>query len=101
MINFDALVLKAGQAAFGEPITVIIGNETIKTSGILTMTPMIASLEGNTGLQVFKTTLSVRLADFKNMPVAGNRVLLRGKYYMIENVENDGQGAASLTLKKE
>lgn len=100
MINFDALVLKAGQAAFGEPITIIIDKEEIKTSGILTMTPVIASLEGDTSLQLFKKTLSIRQAGFKNMPVVGNRVLVRGEYYVIENIEKDGQGAACLSLKK-
>lgn len=104
MINFDALVLNAGQNVFGRPIvytpkTSAPDMQAFEARGVFTSKPVTVALQEGL-FQTWDNTLSVRLSEFPVKPAQYDELVLDSVAYTVENVETDGQGAAILTLKK-
>lgn len=60
------------------------------------------SIDPDTGGKVSSTstTLGVRLSDFDEPPIAGHMFDVDGVRFRVHDVEPDGQGGASLILKR-
>lgn len=112
MIDFAALALGPGITAFGRPVTVKpLASKPIRqpfdTSGVWAVQNTSIELEAGASLNTTKITLGIRLSDWKYPPeqFAFVRVPAAGFYpdegtLWIDNINPDGQGGASLVLKR-
>ncbi|WP_267355637.1 MULTISPECIES: hypothetical protein [unclassified Methylobacterium] len=112
MIDFAALALGPGIATFGRPVTVTpLGSRPAKppfsTTGVWAVRNVDVAMGPNESLNTTTITLGIRLADWPVKPVQGMEVLVHaaGSYpdegkLWIDDVDPDGQGGATLTLKK-
>ncbi|MCJ2021068.1 hypothetical protein MKK84_27210 [Methylobacterium sp. E-065] len=112
MIDFAALALGPGIATFGRPVTVTpLASRPAKppfaASGVWSVRNVDVPLGPNESLNTTTITLGIRLADWPVRPVQGMEILVpaagsypdEGKLW-IDDVDPDGQGGATLTLKK-
>lgn len=114
MIDFDKLVLRAGQSTFARPITIepIVSQPgapvySLQADGISPLRGIwteqnidVALEEGIMSSRV--RTLDIRLIEFAIPLMQGDKVTVSGvtsPVHIIDDVDEDGQGAAKLTLK--
>lgn len=112
MIDFAALALGPGIAAFGRPVTVTptSGKTPIApfaATGVWTSRNVDLSLEGDKSMNTRVLTLGIALSAWPAPPKQGwaVRIPASGFYpdegtLWIDDVDLDGQGGATLTLKK-
>lgn len=105
MIDFDKLVLAPCQAVFGEPATFTPvasapGAPSFAGRGIYTERPVDVQLVDGSVLSSAEKWLDIRLSEIAIVPAQGDRVALRGKLFVVEDLDEDGQGGARLTLKE-
>jgi hypothetical protein len=105
VIDFDKLVLAPCQAVFGEPATFTPvasapGAPSFAGRGIYTERSVDVQLVDGSVLSSAEKWLDIRLSEIAIVPAQGDRVALRGKLFAIEDLDEDGQGGARLTLKE-
>ncbi|MCJ2053998.1 hypothetical protein [Methylobacterium sp. J-070] len=112
MIDFAALALGPGIAAFGRPVTVTqLASRPVRqpfdASGVWAVQNTNVELEAGANLNTTRITLGIRLSDWQYPPeqFALVRVPAAGFYpdegtLWIDDIDPDGQGGASLTLKR-
>lgn len=103
MIDFDDLVVSVGQDVFAKdvlytPDKSLPGASPFFARGVYSARPIFVEIEGGS-VQTLEHKLSVRLSEFAAMPAQKDALMLDGRDWIVSNVELDGQGAASLTLK--
>lgn len=103
MIDFDALVLSVGQNTFGvpityKPVTSAPGQSQFAARGVYTKRPVDVVTDHGV-LQTFEHKLSVRVNEYPAVPAQGDVLFMNNVRWLVDNVEPDGQGAASLTIK--
>lgn len=111
MIDFAALALGPGITAFGRPVTVTPLASTpprppFDTTGVWSKRNVDVPLIEGASVNTVTITLGIRLSDWDVAPVQGMaiRVPAAGFYpdegtLWIDDVDPDGQGGATLTLK--
>ena len=112
MIDFAALALGPGITAFGRPVTVTsLASSPVclpfDTTGVWTVRNTNVALEGEQSLNTTVLTLGIRLSDWTYAPeqFALVRIPAAGFYpdegtLWIDDIDPDGQGGATLTLKR-
>ena len=112
MIDFAALALGPGVATFGRPVTVTpLASQPAKppfpASGVWSVRNVDVPMELGGNLNTTTITLGIRLADWPVKPVPQMQIHVpaAGSYpdegtLWIDDVDPDGQGGATLTLKK-
>lgn len=112
MIDFAALALGPGIAAFGRPVTVtpLPARPVLPAfpaSGIWAVRNVDIPLDEGGSMNSTTITLGIRLSDWPVPPVQGMavRVPPAGSYpdegtLWVDDVDPDGQGGAMLTLKR-
>lgn len=112
MIDFAALALGPGIATFGRPVTVTpLASRPAKppfpASGVWSVRNVDVALDHGGSMNTTTITLGIRLADWPVPPAKGMeiRVPAAGSYpdegkVWIDDIDPDGQGGATLTLKK-
>ncbi|SFT11733.1 hypothetical protein [Methylobacterium sp. yr668] len=112
MIDFAALALGPGIAAFGRPVTVTpLASSPVRlpfaATGVWTVKNTSIQLEGDQSMNTTVLTLGIRLADWKYRPEQFSvvRIPAAGFYpdegsLWIDDIDPDGQGGATLTLKR-
>lgn len=112
MIDFAALALGPGIAAFGRPVTVTpLASSPARlpfdATGVWTVKNTSIQLEGDQSLNTTMLTLGIRLSDWTYEPeqFALVRIPAAGFYpdegtLWIDDIDPDGQGGATLTLKR-
>ncbi|MRI57414.1 hypothetical protein D8770_26280 [Methylobacterium sp. DB1607] len=109
MIDFAALTLGPNMAAFGRPVTVLAdgGRPAFDTTGVWAIRAADIKFVDDSSLNTTVITLGVRISDWARppkqlmalrVPAAGG-LPDEGTLY-IDDVDNDGQGGAKLTLKR-
>ncbi|MBP2494708.1 hypothetical protein ABID82_006948 [Methylobacterium sp. PvP062] len=112
MIDLAALALGPGIAAFGRPVTVTPPASTpvrppFDATGVWTVRNTNVGLEAEQSLNTTVLTLGIRLSDWTYEPeqFALVRMPAAGFYpdegtLWIDDIDPDGQGGATLTLKR-
>ena len=115
MIDFDATVIAAGQDAFARPIVVTplrsmpAPHTPYPARGVWSSRDVDIPLEDGGILSGQRPTLSIRVSEFVAQPPPGQGDLIAIPAYMttpdlgsfiIEDGDDDGQGATLLTLKE-
>lgn len=112
MIDFAALALGPGIATFGRPVTVmpvatLPKRPPFAATGVWASRPVEVDLLSNTDLNTRELTLGIRISDWAyppeqfwqvDIPTAGS--LVAEGMHWIESIKLDGQGGASLILKR-
>jgi hypothetical protein len=113
VIDLAALALGPGIAAFGRPVTVTPPaskppKPAFAATGVWTKRNVNVELGQGESLNTVTITLGIRLSDWGVEPVQGMavRVPAAGFYpdegtLWIDDIDPDGQGGATLTLKKQ
>ena len=113
MIDFDRLVLGPCQAVFGKPIIVTplvsqpgVAPYSTKPDGVSPLTgiwsvkPIDVQMEDGSIMSSQTNRLGIRLSDFA-VPIApGDKLAVDGVTYLVDDTDDDGQGATDLTLKQ-
>ena len=101
MIDFDATVLAAGQAAFGEAVTYLPGGGgALAISGIFDAHWQEEKFVGGMSVIETRPVLNVRESDLPQAPVQGELLRIRGRLYAIaEPPEADTVGDVRLFLR--
>ncbi len=104
-IDFDALVLGPCMDAFAEDITVDArasrpGEPPYAARGSYHERAVDVALTDGAILSSAEKTLGVRLSEFVVPPAQGDLMILRGATFVVEDLDEDGQGGARLTLKE-
>lgn len=101
-MDFAALVLGPALACFGDPITVMpaSGTPSYSAAGIFRAQPTDVALGDGTILSSTTYTLGIRLSDFAVPIVPDDKICVGGVAYWVDHIHVDGQGGATLTLKK-
>jgi hypothetical protein len=112
MIDFDATVLSACQAAFARPIIITPtvsqpGAPAYTARGIWTERPVEVGLEDSSVMISQDLTLGLRRSEFAVMVLQGDTVEIPAAATMprigicaIDKINTDGQGDVQLILKK-
>ncbi|MFB0491307.1 small ligand-binding sensory domain FIST [Methylobacterium sp. OAE515] len=113
MIDFAALALGPGIATFGRPVTVTPPaskppRPAFDATGVWTTRNVNVEMgPGQQSLNTVTITLGIRLSEWPVAPAQGMaiRVPAAGSYpdegtLWIDDVDQDGQGGATLTLKR-
>jgi len=113
MIDFAALALGPALTAFGRPVTVTPPasrppRPAFAATGVWGVRNVDVGLIEGESLNSLTITLGIRLADWPVAPVQGMRVnvpaagsLAAEGTHWVDRVNTDGQGGASLILKKQ
>lgn len=104
-IDFDALVLGPCMDAFAEDITVDPrvsrpGQPPYAARGSYHERAVDVALTDGAILSSAEKTLGVRLSEFEAPPVQGDLIVLRHVMFMVEDLDDDGQGGTLITLKE-
>lgn len=116
-IDFDALVLGPCMATFGEPITVDPlasqpGQAPYQSTGIFSSRSYEVSLPDGSLMMTQITTLGVQLSQFVIPPAERDVITVGGLpgsppsrpypvQYIAADVQKDGQGGMTMTLRKQ
>lgn len=112
MIDFAALALGPGIAAFGRPVTVtpvasVPVRPAFPATGVWSVKNTNLAIEGGGNLNTTDITLGIRLSDWRvppeqfalvSVPAAGG-LPAEGALW-IDDIDEDGQGGATLILKR-
>lgn len=103
-MDFDALVLGACMDTFAVDISVLPLQSQPSVApyaarGVWTVRNVDIAVEGEGILSGQNRVLGVRLSEFAVVPVPGDRVTVQGNPYLIDDVDEDGQGGAEWALK--
>lgn len=103
MVDWDALVLSPLQAVFGEPVTFISASGSPFTGmGVFDEAYREVDLAGGMAVTTETPVLGIRLSAFQSpfqaVPLQGDKLFIRGRNYVIREVQVDGHGAAKLLL---
>jgi hypothetical protein len=103
-VDFDTLVLKPAMDVFSKSMIVKpLASQPLAPSyaarGVWSKRPVDIATEGGGILSSEERKIGVRLSEFA-VPVSTlDQVQFDGEWYWIDDVDEDGQGGASLTLK--
>ncbi len=105
MIDFDALVLGPALAVFGRPVSIIPlksqgSSTTYPARGVYSERPVDIVTEGDGVLSSTNISLGIRLSEFATPPVPGDKVVIDGRTFAVDDTDDDGQGGTVLSLKK-
>ncbi len=105
-MDFASLVLGPAMAVFGQPVTVtplksVPGGIAYPAQALFAEKAVTIQLEGSDGFhQTVQPELGIRLDDFVVAPVQGDAIDMAQGAFVIFNVVLDGQGGATLVLRK-
>jgi hypothetical protein len=103
-VDFDTLVIKPAMDVFSKAMTVKpLASQPLVPSyaarGVWSKRPVDIATEGGGILSSEERKIGIRLSEFV-VPIAVlDQVKFDGDWYWIDDVDEDGQGGASLTLK--
>lgn len=103
-VDFDSLVLKPAMDTFSKAMTVKpLASQPLAPSyaarGVWSKRPVDIATEGGAILSSEEKKIGIRLSEFV-VPIAPlDQVKFDGEWYWIDDVDEDGQGGASLSLK--
>jgi hypothetical protein len=103
-VDFDALVLKPAMDTFSKPMIVKpLSSQPLApiyaARGVWSKRPVDIATEGGGILSSEERKIGIRISEFP-VPVAPlDQVKFDGDWYWVDDVDEDGQGGASLTLK--
>lgn len=109
MIDFAALTLGPTLAAFGRPVTVLADGSrpAFDATGVWAVRAADITVLDGANLNTTVITLGVRISDWARPPTQfmALRVPAAGGLpdegtFWVDDVDNDGQGGAKLTLKR-
>lgn len=112
MIDFAALALGPGITAFGRPVTVtpLASRPTrppFQATGVWSVRNVDVAVESGGSLNSTAITLGIRLADWPVRPVPQMQIQVPAAGFYpdegtlwIDDVDPDGQGGATITLKR-
>jgi hypothetical protein len=103
-VDFDTLVLKPAMDVFSKSMTVKpIASQPFApvytARGVWSKRPVDIATEGGGILSSEERKIGVRLSEFTVPIVPLDQVWFGGEWYWVDDVDEDGQGGASLTLK--
>ena len=103
-VDWDALVLAPSMAVFSDPIALtptvsMPGALAYPARGIFAQRPTRWKTAEGGLLTTLETTLGIRLADFPVPPRQGDSLVRAGVTWFVWDVNADGQGGASLSIK--
>ena len=104
-LDFAALVLGPAMAVFADPIALtptvsIPGALAYPARGIFAQKPVRWETAEGGLLTTLETTLGIMLADYPVPPKQGDSLVRAGVTWFVWDVNADGQGGATLTLKE-
>lgn len=111
MLDFSALTLAPAMATFGRPVRVIPGpsrppRAPFDAVGVWRVRNLEIAIEGGGALNDVTLTLGIRLADWPSAPQQFDRIevpaaggLPAEGTLWIDDIDPDGQGGVTLTLK--
>lgn len=105
-MDFASLVLGPAMAVFGQPVTVTPirsqpGGLSYPVVAVFAEKSVTIQLEGGDGFhQTVQTELGIRLSDFTVPPVQNDTIDMAQGSFIVFNVVLDGQGGATLILRK-
>jgi hypothetical protein len=103
-LDFDALVLKPAMDVFSKSMIVKpLASQPFAphytARGVWSKRPVDIATEGGGILSSEERKIGIRVSEFA-VPVAPlDQVKFDGEWYWVDDVDEDGQGGASLTLK--
>jgi len=105
MIDFDALVLAPNMDVFALDVTIDPRASQpfvapYPARGVWIERPVDVELADGRILSSAEKILGVRCSEFGTMPSQGDGVTRGAVVFMVEDVDYDGQGGATLTLKE-
>lgn len=89
-----------GRAITVRPINSQFGAAPYEARAVYSEAPVDIQVSESQILSSASKTLGIRLSDFPIPPIPGDRVVMDDVVYAIEDVDGDGQGGASWTLKQ-
>ena len=103
-VDWDALVLAPTMTVFADPIALtptvsMPGALAYPARGIFAQRPTRWETAEGGLLTTMETTLGIRLADFPVPPRQGDSLVRLGVTWFVWDVNADGQGGASLSIK--
>lgn len=104
MIDFDALVVSVGQTVFGEPVSVWPkGNSSAAydARGSWSERPVDVALQDDLIASSQVKTLAIRRSEFRPEFGQGDHIVRLKTHarYIVDDVDDDGQGGSLVTLK--
>ena len=104
MIDWDSLVLSPLQSVFSDPIAYAPtvsqpGAAPFLARGIFAQRPTRWETAEGGLLTTLETTLGIMLADYPVPPRQGDSLVRSGVTWFVWDVNADGQGGASLSIK--
>ena len=101
-IDFDATVLAANLAAFGESVTYTPANGSpLAISGVFDPSYTFLSLnDEGVAVTVVKPALGIRVSSLPQAPDQDDLVTARGINYIVREARIDGHGHAHLLLNR-
>lgn len=105
MIDFSDLVLGPCMETFAEPMIVDPvasqpGAVPYQARGVFTSRPYQVELGDGTVVADQQTTIGYRLSEFAVPPTARDLITVRGTQYISTDLQADGQGGATLILRR-
>lgn len=106
MIDWDALVMAPCEAVFGEPVTFMpAAGAPFAGTGIFDAAYRQIDIAGGQAVTTECPVLGIRLSAFQSpmqaIPLQGDGLYIRGKSYVIREVQVDSHGGAKLLLNEE
>lgn len=104
-IDFSALVLAPCMDTFARtflvrPVVSQPGASAFEARGIYTEQPVDLQLEDGRVLSSTTKTLGIRLSEFQSAPMQGDLILFEGATFLVDDLDDDGQGGSKITLKE-
>jgi hypothetical protein len=105
VIDFDTLVLGPSMAVFGQPCTVTPGVSQpgvapYAAPGIFKANETSIPMDDGSVIASTICTLGIRLSDYAIPMVPDDQVTVAGMTFWVDRVHPDGQGGATLTLRR-
>ena len=102
-VDFSSLVLGPCLATFARDVTVypVASNGVVsyRARGIFSSNPVDVVMQDGAIFSDVKTTLGIKLSEFEIPIVVGDRIEIGAVMYWTGDIDNDGQGGASITLR--
>lgn len=103
MIDWDSKLLAPNHSVFGEPVNYRPqGGDAYDIVGIFDRahTRDVETLEGDIVINTTKPVLGVRDSQFKTPPRQYDQLFVRGRLYVVSDVQPDSHGGTRLELNE-